>query len=95
MSKLSRPSLLVLSAMMLTGCAHSQDSPPLVELNVQITHECERLRPSKKIPTIERTTDYKNLSVEALTLLKQRDRQGDRYASCILRVIDQYAGAAK
>jgi len=45
------------------------------------------------MPVIEPTTDYKNLSAEALTLLKQRDRQGDAYSACILRVIAQYGGA--
>ncbi len=95
MSKLSPRIALVLLALMLTGCVTSQDYLPSPNLNVEVTRQCERLKPAHKFPAINEDTDYRNLSGETLVLLKQAYRQGDRYSACILRVIDQYAGKPK
>lgn len=49
------------------------------------------MRPKKAFPKISAKGDYKDLSVDALAALKTAYRQGDRYAACVLRVIDNYA----
>lgn len=58
---------------------------------MEITKDCEKLRPKKHIPEIDETGDYRVLSAEALAALDTAYRKGDRYAACVLRVIDNYA----
>lgn len=58
---------------------------------MQITTECEKLRPKKSFPEIDESGDYRVLSAEALTALDAAYRKGDRYAACVLRVVNNYA----
>ena len=75
-------------AMMLPACV---DSSTVGKLSVEITKECEKLRAKKSFPGISETGDYRHLSAEALIALKAAYRKGDRYAACVMRVIDNYA----
>lgn len=58
---------------------------------MRISKECEKLRPKKHIPEIDETGDYRFLSADALAALDTAYRNGDSYAMCVKRVIDNYA----
>lgn len=85
-----RLSTLIASALLAMTLPACESSSGLGNLSVEITRGCERLRPKKAFPEIKETGDYRSLSAEALIALKSAYRKGDRYAACVMRVIDNY-----
>lgn len=88
-------STLVASAALATTLQACVNSSAIGDLKVGITKECESLRPKKAFPDIREDGDYRHLSADALVALRTAYRQGDRYAACVLRVIEAYARAGQ
>jgi hypothetical protein len=92
-SRLKRtlPILIVsaLSGPMLQGCANFGDKAG--ELKVKVTSECNKLRGHARLPAVSETSDYADLAADAGVAANDSDRKNDRYATCVDRVIDNFA----
>ena len=86
-----RPLILTASVLLATMLQSCVDGSKVGNLSVQITTECEKLRAKKTFPQISESGDYRDLSIDALAALKTAYRTGDRYAACVLRVVNNYA----
>ena len=84
---------LILSAalvMTLTNCASSPG-----HLQVNVSSACQHLGANVPAPEISDTTDYRQLSAEALAALNKANRQSAALRRCDRKVIDEYAKAAR
>lgn len=83
-------SLLAVSVLTLAGCATS-----LGKLNVNLLaiQECQRLEMPLKAPSINASTDYRDLSAESLgDIARARQARAARLA-CENKVIERYRDA--
>lgn len=75
-------------ALMLLGCAHSPG-----KLQVQITDECSKHGKQVPAPQIGEDSDYRELSVDALSALGTANRRIAARDKCEREVRDDYAKA--
>lgn len=81
---------LFVSAPMLTACA-----PSLGHLSVDLSalKECQKLGKKQPVPEISETSDYRDLSPEALAALKKANDGIGARTRCEDKVIADYAKA--
>lgn len=79
---------LVASAPMLTNCGSSPG-----HLSVQLSQQCQALGAYVPPPAIDSSSDYRELSAEALAALNKANRQSAALRRCDKKIIDDYAKA--
>lgn len=86
--RLMRATILFASVTMLTACA-----PSLGHLSVDLEalKACQKLGRKQPIPEIDETSDYRDLSPEALAALKKANDGIGARTRCENNVIEQYA----
>lgn len=77
---------------MLAGCAASLGG---LAVNLKALQECRRLDRGIAPPTINETTDYRELSSDALARIKKANNGVAARNKCEDKVVDDYARAGK
>lgn len=82
--------LLFVSAPMLGACALWQE-PGHLSVDLSALKECQKLGKRQPVPEIDDTTDYRDLSPEALAALKKANDGIGKRTKCEDGVIAKYA----